>query len=94
MPYLPTIGAEFSRIDLRRPSSDDQVQGIRATLLDRKVILFRDQEIATEQYLKIVRNFGTFEVHPCPPHKDRYPEVLAIIHDQERPRQKNGWHSE
>ena len=93
-PYSPSIGAEINGIDLRLPLSDAQVKGVRAALLDRKVIFFRDQDITTEQHLDFARNFGELEVHPFAPHKEGYPEVLAITHDRERPGQENGWHSD
>ncbi|MDA1099843.1 MAG: TauD/TfdA family dioxygenase [Proteobacteria bacterium] len=93
-PYSPTIGGEVSGIDLRQPLSDHQVAGVRAALLDRKVLFFRDQDITTEQHLDFARNFGALEIHPFAPHKDGYREVLAITHDRERPGQENGWHSD
>ena len=93
-PYSPTIGGEISGIDLRQPLTDDQVEGIRAALLDRKVLFFRDQNITTDQHLDFARNFGDLEVHPFAPHKDGYPEILAITHDRDHPGQENGWHSD
>ena len=93
-PYSVTIGGEVSGIDLRQPINDEQVAGLRAALLDRKVLFFRDQEITTEQHLDFARNFGELEVHPFAPHKDGYPEVLAITHNIDRPGQENGWHSD
>ena len=92
--YSPTIGGEISGIDLRQPLTDDQVEGIRAALLDRKVLFFRDQNITTDQHLDFARNFGDLEVHPFAPHKDGYPEILAITHDRDHPGQENGWHSD
>ena len=38
--------------------------------------------------------FGELEVHPFAPHKDGYPEVLAITHDADAPGRENGWHSD
>ncbi len=93
-PYSPTIGAEVGGIDLRQPLTGEQVAGLRTALLDRKVLFFRDQDITTEQHLEFARNFGELEVHPFAPHKDGYPEVLAITHDKDRPGQENGWHSD
>ena len=93
-PYSVTIEGEVSGIDLRQPINDEQVAGLRAALLDRKVLFFRDQKITTEQHLDFARNFGELEVHPFAPHKDGYPEVLAITHNIDRPGQENGWHSD
>ncbi len=92
--YSPTIGGEISGIDLSRPLSDGQVEGIRAALLECKVLFFRDQDITTDQHLDFARNFGELEVHPFAPHKDGFPEILAITHDHDHPGQENGWHSD
>ena len=93
-PMTPTIGAEIHGIDLREPLDEEMIGAIRAALLDRKVIFFRDQDITTEQHLDFARNFGELEVHPFAPHKEGYPEVLAITHDRDRPGQENAWHSD
>jgi len=93
-PSSVTIGGEISGLDLRNPLNDEQVDGIRTALLDRKVLFFRDQDITTEQHLEFARNFGELEVHPFAPNKDGYPEVLAITHDRDHPGQENGWHSD
>ena len=92
--YSVTIGGEVNGIDLREALTDEQVEGLRTALLDRKVLFFRNQDITTEQHLEFARNFGDLEVHPFAPHKEGYPEVLAITHDKDRPGQENGWHSD
>jgi len=94
MPLTPTIGAEIGGIDLRETLSDETLAGLRAALLDRKVIFFRDQDITTEQHLAFARAFGELEVHPFAPHKPGYREVLAITHDEKNPGRENTWHSD
>src|SRR3546814_18074043 len=64
------------------------------TLLDWKVIFFRDQNITTEQHIAFARNFGELEVHPFAPHKPDYPEILAITHDKDNKGKENLWHSD
>lgn len=93
-PQSPTIGAEIAGVDLRQPLSPAVRTALYQALLDWKVLFFRDQDITTEQHLAFARNFGDLEVHPFAPHKDGYPEVLAITHDAERPGRENGWHSD
>ncbi|TNE59565.1 MAG: taurine dioxygenase [Alphaproteobacteria bacterium] len=90
----PTIGSVIRGIDLARAQTLDEIDFIRQALLDRKVIFFRDQDITTEQHLNFARNFGELEVHPFAPHKDGYPEVLAITHDKDHPGRENTWHSD
>ena len=42
-PYSVTIGGEVNGIDLREALTDEQVEGLRTALLDRKVLFFRNQ---------------------------------------------------
>ena len=93
-PYSPTIGAEIDGLDLAQPLDDATQDALYQALLDWKVLFFRDQDITTEQHLAFAARFGELEVHPFAPHKEGYPEVLAITHNRERPGQENGWHSD
>lgn len=93
-PYSPTIGAEVSGIDLAKPLTDVGKAALYQALLDWKVLFFRDQDITTEQHLAFARCFGELEQHPFAPHKQGYPDVLAITHDADRPGRENGWHSD
>jgi taurine dioxygenase len=94
VPLSPMIGAEIEGIDLRQPLGTETLSGLRAALLDRKVLFFRDQDITTEQHLDFARAFGPLEVHPFAPHKPGYPEVLAITHDETNKGKENTWHSD
>ncbi len=93
-PLTPTIGAVISGLDLAKPLDGGELAALRAALLDWKVLFFRDQDITTEQHLAFARQFGELEVHPFAPHKEGYPEVLAITHDRERRGRENTWHSD
>lgn len=93
-PLTPTIGAEVHGIDLAKPVDAGTLAALRQTLLDWKVIFFRDQNITTEQHIAFARNFGDLEVHPFAPHKPDYPEILAITHDKDNKGKENTWHSD
>jgi taurine dioxygenase len=94
VPLTPVIGAEIEGIDLRKPLTKDIFAGLRAALLDCKVLFFRDQDITTEQHLDFARAFGELEVHPFAPSKPGYLEVLAITHDENNRGRENTWHSD
>jgi taurine dioxygenase len=94
VPLSPLIGAEIEGVDLSEPLAPETLAGLRAALLDRKVLFFRDQDITTEQHLDFARAFGLLEVHPFAPHKPGYPEVLAITHDENNRGRENTWHSD
>ncbi|MGB3808946.1 MAG: TauD/TfdA family dioxygenase [Parvibaculum sp.] len=93
-PLTPTIGVEVHDIDLAKPLDAATLAALRQTLLDWKVVFFRNQNITTEQHLAFARNFGDLEVHPFAPFKADYPEVLAITHDKDNPGKENFWHSD
>jgi taurine dioxygenase len=93
-PLTPTIGAEIAGIDLRTPLDSTTRQAVREALLEWKVLFFRDQDITTEQHLAFARMFGELEVHPFAPHKEGFPEVLAISHGPGNKGRENAWHSD
>jgi alpha-ketoglutarate-dependent sulfate ester dioxygenase len=63
-PLQPTIGAEISGIDLRQPLTDAQRDEIKAILLARKVVFFRDQDLNREQHEAFAARFGPLYTHP------------------------------
>lgn len=93
-PLTPAIGAEIRGIDLAKSVDAETLAALRRTLLDWKVVFFRDQNISTEEHIAFARNFGDLEVHPFAPHKPGYPEILAITHDKDNPGRENTWHSD
>ena len=68
-PLTPTIGAEIFGVDLAKPLDDATLAALHRTLLDWKVVFFRDQDITTEQHIAFARCFGELEVHPFVPCK-------------------------
>jgi taurine dioxygenase len=93
-PLTPSIGAEVEGIDLRKPLDEPTRAGLREALLRWKVLFFRDQDITTEQHLAFTRAFGALEIHPFAPHKEGFPEVLAIGHGPGNKGRENAWHSD
>ncbi len=63
-PLEPTIGAEISGVDLSQPISDAVRDEIRATLLEYKVVFFRDQELTPDQHAAFAARFGPLYTHP------------------------------
>ncbi len=75
-PLEPTIGAEISGIDLRQPISDAVRDEIKRTLLEYKVVFFRDQELTPDQHATFAARFGKLYVHP----NTKRDEKIANIH--------------
>jgi taurine dioxygenase len=63
-PLQPTIGAEISGIDLRTPLTPEIRDRIKATLLQYKVIFFREQSLNREQQIAFAQNFGPIYTPP------------------------------
>src|SRR5580698_9709915 len=57
-PIVPALGAEISGIDLRQPGLEAQKE-LREALAERKVLVFRDQDLSPHQYAEFLRIFGT-----------------------------------
>ena len=90
-PIVPALGAEISGIDLRQPGPDAQAE-LRAALADRKVLVFRDQDLSPHQYAAFLRIFGT------PVKEDfvvdaNHPAEVGSIHTRpDEQQQINYWH--
>jgi taurine dioxygenase len=74
------IGAEIFGVDLTNPLSTETIAEIRATLLQWKVVFFRDQHLTQEQHVAFARQFG----EPTPAHPTlpavfpEFPEILLL----------------
>jgi taurine dioxygenase len=75
-PLEPTIGAEISGINLSQPISDAVRDEIKRTLLEYKVVFFRDQQLTTDQHAAFAARFGKLYVHP----NTKRDEKIANIH--------------
>jgi alpha-ketoglutarate-dependent sulfate ester dioxygenase len=98
-PLQPTIGAEISGIDLREPLSDAQRDQIKATILQYKVVFFRDQQIDRDQHSAFAARFGPLYTHPSTrrPDNENHSEVhnISAVEAKEYynklPKRDDGW---
>ncbi|WP_430417065.1 TauD/TfdA dioxygenase family protein [Parasphingorhabdus sp.] len=93
-PMTPAIGAELSGINLSEDLDEHVIANIRQSLLDHKVIFFRDQHLTPEQLLRFASRFGELEIHPATPKDQPNPEILRIEHGPKSKGQENMWHSD
>lgn len=79
-PTAGYIGAEIHGVDLSQPLEPAVVAEIRATLLQWKVVFFRDQELTQAQHIAFGRLFGTVTpAHPTLPAAfPDHPEILLL----------------
>jgi taurine dioxygenase len=93
-PQTPAIGATISGLDLRESLQEDIIAGLRAALVQWKVIFFRDQHLSEEEHIRFASRFGELEIHPLTPVDQLRPEVLRLVHDKDNKGTENFWHSD
>ncbi|GIX49400.1 MAG: taurine dioxygenase [Candidatus Tectimicrobiota bacterium] len=102
-PLSVHIGAEIRGVDLTRPLPPEQVQEIRAALLQWKVVFFREQFLDHAQHIAFARHFGALTPgHVVFGHDGDYPEIYAVAkyrtansyREQVAIRPWTGWHTD
>jgi taurine dioxygenase len=83
----PACGATIEGVDLSGALTNRQFDEIHAALLDRTVIVFRDQQLTQAQQADFARRFG--EVQPSSASgfekSDEHPDVDILEYDAENP---------
>lgn len=89
-----SIGGLVSGIDLRKPLSESEFDGLYRALLEHHVLFFRKQPLAPEEQVALARRFGAIDIHPFGRHLETHPEVGLL--DQTEPRRDgaNRWHTD
>jgi taurine dioxygenase len=90
------LGAEIAGVDLRLPLPAAQFQAIEAALVENELIVFRDQDITSEQLMDFGRRFGELTVHPFAPNEGKSaPELIKFSNDEKTPPYGTDvWHSD
>ncbi|MFT7686749.1 MAG: taurine dioxygenase [Candidatus Azotimanducaceae bacterium] len=88
-----TLGTVLHNIDLKKTMSSELTQIVRDTLLERKVIFFRDQNLSEDEQVSFSRSFGELDAFPFGK-PGTNPYILEIIHGKESPGTENLWHSD
>jgi taurine dioxygenase len=87
----PNVGTEICGVNLGQLSGAE-AETIRATLIDRKVIVLRDQDITTAQYAAFMQLFGDTVKEDLVVEEGNLPDV-GVLHIQAQERQTiNYWH--
>jgi len=87
----PAIGTEVSDVDLAQLSRG-QAEALRARLIDRKALVFRNQAISSTEYVEFMNIFGEVVMDDLVPHEG-HPKELCILHIQPEEKQTiNFWH--
>ena len=90
-----TIGAEITGVDLRDPVSDAQFTAIDLALVANELIVFRDQDISSQNLIDFGRRFNELTVHPFAPHEKDAPVLIKFRNDETTPPfGTDCWHSD
>jgi taurine dioxygenase len=73
------IGAEISGANLSKPLDVPTFEVIQQALLDRHVVVFRDQQLSRRDQLQFARYFGDPETHPIANGMEDHPEVIRVL---------------
>ncbi|HZP77584.1 MAG TPA: TauD/TfdA family dioxygenase [Pseudolabrys sp.] len=90
------IGAEVSGVDLTRPLSDEQFKAVEAALVEHELIIFKKQDISSQNLIDFGRRFGKLTVHPFAPNEGKNaPELIKFRNDEKTPPfGTDVWHSD
>jgi taurine dioxygenase len=94
-PMSGTTGAEIGGVDLGQALSDATVAGIRATLSQYGVVVFREQSLTPEQHIAVARCFGEINVNRFFAHAEGYPEIALVAKEPDQTANiGGGWHTD
>ncbi|MEP4377406.1 MAG: TauD/TfdA family dioxygenase [Alphaproteobacteria bacterium] len=98
-PYIRKVGAacgaEIEGVDLSDNMDDATFAAIEAALVEHQVIVFRGQDITTEDQKAFGRRFGALTVHPFAPSDSEAPDLIVFDNDADNPPWGTDvWHSD
>ena len=89
------VGAEISGVDLRQPLQEAAFRAIEDALVENELIIFRDQEITSDNLMDFGRRFGELTVHPFSPNEASAPQLIKFRNDETNaPFGTDVWHSD
>lgn len=89
------LGAEITGVDLTKPLSDAQLAAVSAALVENELIIFRDQNILSQNLIDFGRRFDELTVHPFAPHEQEAPVLIKFRNDETTPPfGTDCWHSD
>jgi taurine dioxygenase len=89
------LGAEITGVDLRRSISAEMRDAIETALVENELIIFRDQDISSENLIDFGSQFGELTVHPFAPRDENVSVLIKFRNDETNPPFRTDvWHSD
>lgn len=89
------LGAEITGVDLTKPLPAAQHKAVETALVDNGLLVFRAQDITSEQLIAFGRRFGELTVHPFAPAEKDAPVLIKFRNDERTPPfSTDVWHSD
>jgi taurine dioxygenase len=93
-PITTTLGSEVTDVDLAT-EIDSLGDQIHDALVERGVLVFRDQALSPDVHLRLAAALGELGVpHPLYPSVDGAPQINIIRNDAAHPPEAEFWHSD
>ncbi len=87
------LGAEIVGLNLASGLSDEEVDAVRTSILQHRVVFLRGQRLSSEEQIAFAERFGTLtSAHPTIPAVAELPPVLEV--DSLRGGKADQWHSD
>ena len=91
----PNIGAEIIGKNIFDNLTTTICDEIYDTLIENKVIFFRNQELSNDQHINFAKSFGEIEPpHPVYPYVEQYPEIILLENNKNKPPDTDVWHTD
>jgi taurine dioxygenase len=89
------LGAEITGMDLRKPISDEMRSAVEEALVENELIIFRNQDISSQNLMDFGRRFGELTVHPFAPRDENVSVLIKFRNDETNPPFRTDvWHSD
>ncbi len=93
-PITVKLGSEVSGIDLNQ-LDDLMADDLYTNLLDRGVLVFRDQNISPATHVALGESFGPLAArHPLYPGVVGHEDIIRVRNDENNPPENEDWHSD
>ena len=94
-PITTTLGSEVRGVDLRSDLDEELGLRIHDALVERGVLVFRDQPLDPQTHIRLAASLGELGVpHPLYKSVDGYPQINIIRNDAPNPPEAEFWHSD